>query len=460
MTIPGQVHWHEGLFLQPHHLQAMQHQFLDRLAVERRLNWLYPYGIVEAKLSPDDLENMLVRFDRLRVIMPSGLEVNVPENADLPSLDISQPFAAGSTAFTVSLGLPLWYASRANTIDPAAAPAGPNADHRVKRLYKTTEIQRPDENTGENPQPMTLRRFNARLILDDEDHTDLETIPLLRIAHGTGEAIGLPRQDPAYIPPAFVVGGSPTLREMIRDLSNQVLASRSELVQQISRGGFSVDTMRGLQFEQMLRLRSLSRYGARLKYIGNIPGISPFAVYLELREFLGDLAALHPERDQFDSADYDHDNLSACFPDLVGRIRSLLRGAVQARFLAVPLVNEGRMLTAALTDEHLSAPNDYFLGIKTKDDPIALAKLVEDGDKFKMMSKTKIPLRIFGIKLAEERHPPLELPAQTGLYYFRLVRGESQRMWDAIKEEKSIAIRWPDMETSDYNITLYMTIPG
>ena len=71
MTIPGQVHWHEGLFLQPHHLQAMQHQFLDRLAVERRLNWLYPYGIVEAKLSPDNLENMLVRFDRLRVIMPS-----------------------------------------------------------------------------------------------------------------------------------------------------------------------------------------------------------------------------------------------------------------------------------------------------------------------------------------------------------------------------------------------------
>ena len=32
----------------------------------------------------DPLGNMLVRFDRLRVIMPSGLEVAFPDNADLP----------------------------------------------------------------------------------------------------------------------------------------------------------------------------------------------------------------------------------------------------------------------------------------------------------------------------------------------------------------------------------------
>jgi type VI secretion system protein ImpJ len=210
----------------------------------------------------------------------------------------------------------------------------------------------------------------------------------------------------------------------------------------------------------MLRLRTLNAFGARMKYLGQTPGVSPFMMYLELRELLGQLAALHPDRDQFDSADYDHDNLASCFPDLVQRIRALLRGSVQARFLSVPFANEGRMLTAALTDEHLNQPNDYFLGIKTRMDPVELAKLVEDGDKFKMMSRTKIPLRIFGIKLAEERHPPLEVPAQTGLYYFRLVRSESQRMWDAIKEEKSIAVRWPDMETSDFNMTLYMTVPG
>ena len=128
-------------------------------------------------------------------------------------------------------------------------------DQRVKRIYKVSEIQRTDENTGENQQPMMIRRLNARLILDEDDHTDLETVPLLRIAHATGQDVGTARQEPGYIPPCLIVGGSSSLRERLRDLSNQVQASRSTLVQQITAGGFSIDQMRGVQFEQAMRLR-------------------------------------------------------------------------------------------------------------------------------------------------------------------------------------------------------------
>src|SRR5579862_9827941 len=120
----GPVHWHEGLFLQPHHLQTMQHHLLERFGSERRLGYVFPYGVIDMKMSADALENMLVRFDRLRVIMPSGLEVNFPENADLASLDIKQAFEGSSTPFTVSLALPLWYPTRANTVDPAAGNTG------------------------------------------------------------------------------------------------------------------------------------------------------------------------------------------------------------------------------------------------------------------------------------------------------------------------------------------------
>ncbi|MFL7810771.1 MAG: type VI secretion system baseplate subunit TssK, partial [Anaerolineae bacterium] len=66
----------------------------------------------------------------------------------------------------------------------------------------------------------------------------------------------------------------------------------------------------------------------------------------------------------------------------------------------------------------------------------------------------------WGIKLAEERHAPLELPSQTGLHYFRLLRADSVRMWERIKQEKSIAVRWEGIEASDFELTLYMTVPG
>ena len=67
----GQVHWHEGLFLQPHHLQASQRTLIEQAIAERKLTFPYPYGMIDSKVSSDAMENLMVRFDRLRVVMPS-----------------------------------------------------------------------------------------------------------------------------------------------------------------------------------------------------------------------------------------------------------------------------------------------------------------------------------------------------------------------------------------------------
>ena len=452
--MPEQVHWYEGLFLQPHHLQCMQRSMLEKVASERRLGWAHPYGLIEAKLSSDALENLLVQFDRLRAIMPGGVEVSFPDSADLPALNIKTIFEGSSGSFDVLLGVPLWYATQANAVERGGAE-----DWRVKRLYRVNETEWSDENTGENPQPVLTRKVNARLLLPDDDRSDLEVLPLLRISHAAGDEVGLPRQDPGFVPACLVLGGSPVLREMVRDLASQVEASRTELVLQLTRGGFSVDTMRGLQFEQMMRLQTLNCYAGRLPSIVAAPNISPFEVYLELRGVLGELAALAPDRDQYEVSPYDHDNPLVCFSELCTKIRGLLRGSVTPSFIKVDLNREGKLMVAELTDEHLTRPNEYFLGIKTQQDPRSLGQLVEDADKFKLMARTMANQRIWGIRLAEERHPPLELPSQVGLHYFRLLRAESTRMWERIKQEKSIAIRWEGIEASDFELAVYMTVP-
>ena len=452
--MPGQVHWHEGLFLQPHHLQCMQRNLTESTATERKLAYAYPYGVVESKLSSDALENMLLQFDSLRAVMPSGLVVACPVTAEIPALNIKAIFEASSATFDVMLGVPLWYGNQANSL------AVGGDDWRAKRIYRVTETPWNDENTGENPQPVLTRKINARLLLPNDDRTDLEVIPLLRIAHATGEDVGLPRQDPGFVPPCLVLGGSPTLREMIRDLGNQVEASRTELILQITRGGFSIDTMRGLQLEQMLRLRTLNCYAGRLGHMAAAPNTTPSDMYLELRGLLGELAALVPDRDMYDVPAYDHDKPLVCFAELCTRIRRLLRGTVAPSFMKLDFTREGRLMVAELTDEQINRPNEYFLGIKTQMDPRQLAQLVEDADKFKFMAKTLAQQRIWGIRLAEERHAPLELPSQVGLHFFRLMRAESTRMWERIKQEKSIAVRWEGIETSDLELALYMTVPG
>lgn len=450
------VHWHEGLFLQPHHLQTAARQGEERLSRERRLGWSHPYGVVDMKLSVDALENLTVRFDRLRAIMPSGLEIDVPDTTDLPGLDIKKIFAATSGAFTVSLAVPLWQAARGNTVDPASGAAG----SQVKRLYNVSETTRPDENTGENRQAMLVRRLNARLVVEGDDVSDMEVLPLVRIAHATGDDIGRPQQDKTYVPPCLVLGGSGALLNLVRDLGNQLETARREGVIELTRGGFSIENLRGIQYEQMLRLRTLNVYAARIASLAGVAGVTPFEMYLEMRGCLGELAALTPDRDPWEAPKYDHDNPGVPLFELDRRIRQLLARSSVPKFIKVAFVKDGAVLAANLEDKHITKPNEYFLGVKTKMDPLELAKLVEDADKFKLMPRSMERLMIYGVRLAEERHPPYELPAQVGLNYFRLLRAESKQMWERIAAEKKVAIRWPESEKFEFaEVHLYMTVP-
>jgi type VI secretion system protein ImpJ len=452
-----EIHWHEGLFLQPHHLQRMQRSVHDQIGAERRLASPFPYGLIEARLSRGDLENQRIRFERLRAVMPSGQILDYPGNAELPSLDIKQALAKSLGGFQVSLGVPLWQSERANTFATTGEP-----DTRVKMLYRVHEQEFADENSGENRKPLQVRRLNARLMMDHEDPADMELLPLMRILRATGEEIGLPRQDPEYVPPCFVLSGSPVLRELVRELVGEVEASRKELVVQVARGGFSLDTMRGIQFEQIMRLTALNRFSASLPSLVLAPNVTPFVMYLQLRELLGELAALHPDRDEFEVAPYDHDNPLPVFRMLATRIRSHLRGAVAASYLKRAFTEAGGVLTAAFTADHFAQPSGYFLGIKTNIDPLVLGRFVEDGDRFKLMPQSLATRAIRGIVLKEERHPPLELPAQADLHYFRLDRAASERMWQQVQSEKSATIRWTgaDLDWSGTSFTLYMTTPS
>ena len=142
------VHWHEGLFLLPHHLQRLQRSVYEEATTNRRLLRSYPAGVVEMQLSPDELANFRLRFERLLAILPSGLVVDFPDNADLPAFDLKPLFSTGGTTFDLHLAVPLWQPKRAN-----AFAVGEAADARAKLLFKPVEVTLADENTGDNPGP-------------------------------------------------------------------------------------------------------------------------------------------------------------------------------------------------------------------------------------------------------------------------------------------------------------------
>src|SRR5262245_26167948 len=103
MASTGPVHWHEGLFLQPHHLQVMQRFLLDQTFQARELAFPYSHGLVKLELAGGELEKKLVRIKSLQAVMPSGLVIESPGNADIPALHINDRFDRDSKPFIVCL---------------------------------------------------------------------------------------------------------------------------------------------------------------------------------------------------------------------------------------------------------------------------------------------------------------------------------------------------------------------
>jgi predicted component of type VI protein secretion system len=210
-----------------------------------------------------------------------------------------------------------------------------------------------------------------------------------------------------------------------------------------------------------MRLATLNRFCASLPSHVEEGAITPFRFYLELRELLGELLALNPADGLFECRSYNHLDPLPAFKELDHKIRAEIRVSRAAEPMRVAFTGDPGLLRATLDPQHFEKPTGYFLGIKTKLDRTRLALYVTDGNKFKLMPRSLEMAAIFGLELKEENVPPLELPAQSDLHYFRVLPASNQRRWDQIKQDKAISLVWnkTDLDLSDAAFTLFMTLP-
>jgi type VI secretion system protein ImpJ len=457
-----EIHWHEGLFLQPHHLQLLQRHLLEQVRRSRAVTLTDGWGVLESRLSHDDLADGRVRFDRLRAILPSGQEVLHPDEARLQPLDLKSEMARGSGPWDVHLVVPLWSATQANAFEMGSAG---RADSRVKLLFLPEESPGVrDENSGTNPIPVYRRRINARLALgNDEDVTSLdapvERMRLARVTMATGEETGRLRLDPEVAPPCLRVGASAALHERMRELCAQLNASREQLRVKLATGGLPLE----VKWELQMRLAVLNRFCGSLPARLEGGSVAPRELYALLRELLGELLALHPGENLFDCASYDHKDPLPALREIDRKIRGEIRVAREAEPLRVEFEGAPGAMRAGLDPAQLARATGYWLGVKTRADRTKLVVFLTNPNKFVLIPESMKLAAPIGLELAEETQPPLDLPGQTHLYYFRLLQDASPRAkqrWEQMVKEKAILARWNpnEFDLRDAKLALYMTV--
>jgi type VI secretion system protein ImpJ len=370
--------------------------------------------------------------------------------------------ARGSGPWDVHLVVPLWSATQANAFEMGTDG---RADSRVKLLYlpeESPEVR--DENTGTNPIPVYRRRINARLALgNDDDVTSLdapvERMRLVRVTMATGDDAGRLRLDPEVAPPCLRVGASAALHERMRELCAQLNASREQLRVKLATGGLPLE----VKWELQMRIAALNRFCGSLPARLEGASLSPRELYALLRELLGELLALHPGENLFDCASYDHTDPLPALREIDRKIRGEIRVAREAEPLRIEFEGVPGAMRAGLDSEQMSRATGYWLGVETRSDRTKLVVFLTNPNKFVVIPESMKLSSPFGLEIAEETQPPLDLPGQTNLYYFRLLKDANPRAkqrWDQMVKEKAIFIRWNpnEFDFGDAKLTLYMTV--
>jgi type VI secretion system protein ImpJ len=435
------VHWHEGMFLRPHHFQTAQRHWFHWAHLSEKWDVHYDWGLRSVELDHDALANYRFVVRALRARLRDGTLVAIPEDGSLPALDLKGAFDRDN-GVTVFLAVPVVNLGRANVSANGPGEAG-------RYLLDTQELE--DENIGINPQPVQVRLLNLKLLLSTQDHAGYEVLPVARVEKSS-RAEATPQLDLAYIPPVLACDGWPPLGAGIVQTIYDRIGKKLELLAgQVKQRGIGMESQAPgdrLIFEQ---LRTLNEGYGLLGILAFAQGVHPLTAYLELARLLGQLAIFDKKIDHRvpDLPKYDHDDLGPCFYRLKQYLDATLDAIVEPDYKERPFIGAGLRMQVTLEPAWLESAWQMFVGVQsplsTQDCINLLTGKTKNSLDMKIGSSERVDdifrLGQRGLKFTHSPLPPRALPSLQGLIYFQVDRESEQEEWQNVQKSLTLAIR-------------------
>ncbi len=448
MRFDGQVHWSEGLFIQPQHLQQMQINMNSLIRAQRKFSVPFDYGFYDLELDTEALTTRRVVIKRFSAVMPDGTEISMPGNCNVETLELSLE-NSGQTEVDVYLTVPTLSTTESNL----------KSESKTNARYTLKENLVVDENTGENEIPLISRDINAFLLTDVRNANDCTYIQLCRLRWVSINA-GQPSLQLVndYMPPFVSLSQDCHLLKLSSELIFQLKSAKNSIIEQFETDIFDPNSLSGSKVLQLMILRIASLYAVRLDS-ELVPGrITTFTLYLELISLLSELEAVNPSSSYEPVPHYDHDNLKPVIETLLKRIRGiLLRGGVSSA-LAFEFYEKNSVLQLEDLDDRVFSTKNLFLAVQFTGNLRERVDDIEIGDNFRLIDRKSLSDRIRGVKLLEIRNPPQYLPNIAHTLWFRLDCDNSERIWKYINEEKNMVIDCAGDLFPNLTATLYVSV--
>ena len=130
MSFWTEIHWSEGMFLRPHHLQVAQRWMETVVDAGLDSARSFAWGFLKLEVAQEPLENSTLRLDSCSARMKDGTWVQIPENTQVDPLNFQKALESNSGAVTVYFGIPEMQEVRSNSVsleNPEATNGTPRA---------------------------------------------------------------------------------------------------------------------------------------------------------------------------------------------------------------------------------------------------------------------------------------------------------------------------------------------
>ena len=426
------VHWHDGMFLSPHHFQAAERY--ARRTLRESEDWLHPFawGVRGVRYDAEAIASSVVTLQACEARFKDGTHLSVGPGRDVSALSMNLRDALKADGSATILLAVRSFGLGLKNVDLGPTDAGGR--------FWADEEECEDENKEAAAIPLRVRRLQAKLLHAGESAAGYETLPLLRIQR-SGSMDATPRVL-AYVPPLLSCDAWPWLVERLDSLALQIQAKAGELAGQIAGRGLAIQGHDGAEAERLLKLAALNEALPPLRTILAAPGVTPFAVYLELCRIVGRLGLFLPERVPAPVLPYDHEDIGGRFAALIDQIRQALRGVEASNLVVRHFTRDGDHLRVALEDAWLQADAQVYLGIETDRSEAECDRLLTKLDRSigaALQVEELYARRVPGLTLSPLSRQPIDLQNFGGVAFFEI--GREARTWAGVVRDRSLAIR-------------------
>ncbi len=447
------VHWYEGLFLRPHHLQAADRYWTELLHTSSRWNCAYDYGLYALGLSKEALANHQIEITELKARMRDGTLIDLELGQHPDRVDLKQSVAAVSglaaqlgdafaqeSVIRVYLAVPKLKLGRNNTA---------SGEQDGSTRYAETRLMLADENRGGYEQQVQLRKLNARLVLSTQDLTGYELLPIAQIKRASeGEAS--PELDADYIPPVLTINSWPALGgDIVRALFDIIGRKMEVLSQQIVNRGIGRESQDPGDLDRISMLEKLNEAYASLSILSFAHSVHPLVAYIELCRILGQLSIFTPQRIASDIPAYDHEDLARIFKEIKRRIEDILRAVRDYEFEQRYFLGVGLGMQASLESTWFHSNWEWCIGVKKGDLSVQECRnLLSPGVLDWKFGSSRQVENIFlrrseGVQLRPLERPIRALPARQEWIYYEVLQNDSPA-WRDVVSTQTLAMRFRD----------------